>query len=56
MVTSDKIKALIRVLENGKVMVRDFNETGFEMFPDLDSAFNYVKSQLIKEETLKKEK
>ena len=55
MVTSDKLKAMVRVLENGRVIVRDFSTTEFKTFSDLDKAFNYLKEQLIKGEVKEKD-
>ena len=45
---NEKLKIMIRVLNNGKVMVKDFSEVGFEIFEDMNNALNYVKSQNIK--------
>lgn len=45
---NEKIKFLVRVLNNDRVMVRDFSETGFKTFADMNQALNYLKSQTIK--------
>jgi len=42
MVTSDKIKVLIRVMINGKVMVRNFADSTAEVFPDLEAANKHI--------------
>lgn len=52
MITSDKMKVLVRVLENGKVMVRDFDELDFKMFPSFDKAMDFIKELYIKKEVL----
>ena len=50
MITNDKLKILLRVLENGKVMVRDFDESAFKILPDLEKALTFVKESYIKKE------
>lgn len=45
---NEKAKFLVRVLTNERVLVRDYAETEFKTFPDMNQALNYLKSQTIK--------
>ena len=46
---------MIRILNNGKVMIRDFSRPDFEMFPDLPKALDAIKAKYIEIEAAEKE-
>lgn len=45
---NEKAKFLVRVLNNDRILVRDYSEVGFKTFQDMNQALNYLKSQTIK--------
>lgn len=47
---SDKLKCLLRVLDNGRILVRDFSGTEFKTFKTLDEATTYIKQLYMQKE------
>ena len=47
---TDNKKFLIRVLDNGRILVRDFADTEFKTFKTLDQALTFVKQRYIENE------
>ena len=47
---TDNKKFLIRVLDNGRILVRDFADTEFKTFKTLDQALTFVKQKYIESE------
>lgn len=47
---SDKLKCLLRVLDNGRILVRDYSSTEFKTFNTMDKALTYIKQRYIESE------